>query len=271
MWLSMKGAQLKKLNRISKVLILAATSIFVAQTSYAQESSSFKLGADLYGTHSNLMPYKGYQDDLSATLYLQYKDFLVVPFVRYVDTNYYYLNEAGGNTAYTSDHRTAAGGGLDIRLLPYLKLRLISEYITNKLSSQSYSQDSYGLIYNQYIEVAGLEFNNYLESFYIPRASNSIDTFARVQLLKNYYVTRSNESSNALFPFVQVKAKINDDAVFGVSGQNASVGAGYKYFRKFNSDSSLALLLEGHSVIYQSRDFNGDWMQALAAIQFLYN
>jgi hypothetical protein len=100
--------------------------------------------------------------------------------------------------------------------------------------------------------------------------SEKIDTFFRVQALKSFYLTRSNESSNTLFPFVEVKGKYNDDAVFGVSGENANLGAGYKYFRKYDS-STFAFVLEAHSVFYQSQNFNGDWVQGLAAIQWLIN
>ena len=236
----------------------------------AADVSAVHFGTDVYASHTNLMPFKGYQEDLSAMVYAQYSDVPVLPFVRYVLSNYYYLNSTlPATTDYTSDQRTAAGVGVDLRINPYLRVRLLNEQVNNKLANQNFNQSSYGIIYNQYIDLQRFEINNYLESFYIPRISERLDTFFRIQALKSYYLSRSEDSSNVVYPLLQLKAKYNDDSIFGVSGHNISVGAGYKYFKKTAFDGLFSAVLEGHAVVYQSRDFNGDWFQALAAVQWL--
>lgn len=230
------------------------------------------ISTDVYAVQTNLMQYKGYQNDISATVYAQYADYQLLPFIRYVLTNYYYLIENGPNSNYTSDRRTAAGGGLDYKINNYFKLRYIVELIDNKLTKTNYQQESYGLIYNQYINSEYLEFNNYLESFLIPRVARSkLDTFARIQAMKTFYLSQSSAASNLLYPTIQIKAKFNDDANFGLSGQNASVGAGYKFYSLSAAKDSFAFVLEAHSVFFQSRDFKGDWFQVLAALQIGIN
>lgn len=229
----------------------------------------FNLRTDMYASYTHLMPYEGAQSDLSVTLYGEYNDNRLVPFVRGLLTNYHYKFPGAAN--YLDDNRSSAGLGVDFRILDSLRFRFIMESIHNDLANTTYGQDSYGFIYNQYIELPGFELNNYAESFYIPRvAKGSMDTFARVQVLKSYYFTRTPVSSHALYPFIQAKVKVNDDANFGLSGQNASVGAGYKFYAVNEVKSnSFSAVLEGHSVFYQSSDFNGEWFQVLAALQWL--
>lgn len=259
------------------ILVASGALIFSEPAGAKEENGSeINISTDLYMVQTNLMPYKGYQNDISATVYAQYADYQLLPFVRYVLTNYYYLNEyAAGpgpglslRTDYTSDRRDAAGGGLDYKFNNYLKFRFVVESINNKLSDTSYTQESYGLIYNQYLEYEYIEFSNYLEAFLIPRvSSDKIDTYFKMQALKSFYINRSVTSSNAVYPFVQAKLKINDDANFGVSGQTGSVGAGYRFYGVNATKDSFTFILESHSVFYQSENFNGDWSQFLAALQ----
>jgi hypothetical protein len=234
-------------------------------------ATQFHLGGDIYAVHTHLLPYKGTEDAIAGTLYFQFGDSKLVPFVRGTYSSYYYLNEAAGNTAYTSDNRSGLGIGLDFNLTSYLRIRVIEESIHNGLSGQSYDQFSYGLIYNQYIGLGFFDLNNYAEAFVIPRVSSGeVDTFARVQALIPIVHAQSGSSSHRVYPFVQAKAKVNDNDVFGVSGYNASVGAGYKWAKGFENKGQLAFLLEGHSLFYQSKDFNGDWNQILATLQYKY-
>lgn len=234
-----------------------------------QTTEKLKISGDFYAAGTNLMPYSGYQNDIITTVYALHQDYRIIPFVRYVITNYYYLIDLPvNNTISTSDRRTAVGLGLDYKYNNYLKFRFIFEAMENKLSNTSYNQESYGIIYNQYLEFRFFEINNYLESFLIPRVSSkTIDTFFKVQALKTYYINRSAMSSNAIYPFVQTKVKVNDDNNFGVSGQNFSFGPGYKYYGVNSLKDSFAFVLEAHSILYQSKDFNGDWMQLLAVLQ----
>lgn len=254
--------------------VFMATSILVTQPqcAWADEDIAGKINisADLYAVQANLMPYKGYQNDISTTVYAKYSDYRLMPIIRYLITNYYYLNELvpPNNTIYTSDRRTAVGAGLDYKFNDYLKFRYIVESIDNKLSKKSYTQESYGLIYNQYLEFKYVEFNNYLESFLIPRVSSkNLDTFFRIQALKTFYLNRTANSSNVIYPFVQTKVKVNDNVNFGVSGQNGSLGAGYRFYGVNDTKDSFAFVLEAHSVFCQSKDLNGDWSQVLAALQ----
>lgn len=254
--------------------IFIITSILSAQPQLARADAAvadkINISADLYAVQTNLMPYKGYQNDVSTTVYAQYSDYKLRPLIRYLITNYYYLTELvpPNNTAYTSDRRTAVGVGLDYKFNDYLKFRYIVESVDNKLSSSSYTQESYGVIYNQYLEFEYLELNNYLESFLIPRvSSNNLDTYFRIQALKTFDINRTANFSNVLYPFVQTKVKVNDNVNFGVSGQNGSVGAGYRFYGVNATKDSFAFVLEGHSIFHQSKNFNGDWAQLLAALQ----
>lgn len=224
---------------------------------------------DLYGVQTNLMPYDGYQNDLAPTAYFRFSDSNIIPFARYVVTNYYFLNSTfpPGNRVWTTDRRAALGIGLDYRYNDYLKFRLIIESIDNK-GRANYTQDSYGVIYNQYLGFTHFDLNNYLESFFIPRVSSkSVDTFFKSQALKPFDLSRTLTESNVVYPFVQVKVKINDDNNFGVTGQNLSVGPGYKYYSVNSQKDSFAVVVEAHSVLYQSKNFNGDWLQLMAAFQ----
>lgn len=257
-------------NRFSKIIFLLCLTVLGTNVK-ADEQSEIHFSGNIYGTHTNLMPYKGYQDDLSITASAQDSDFPLLVFARLLSTNYHYLIDTiPNNTAYTNDSRLAFGLGVDLKLNDYFTLRLISEQVKNKLYDQSYNQPSYGVIYNQYIGFGYFDLNNYLESFYIPRISSKVDTFFKVQALRSFYITQSNESSNVVYPTLQLKAKYNDDSVFGVSGQNISAGVGYKFYQVLDKDS-VSFLVEGHSILFQSHDFNGDWFQALAAIQWLIN
>lgn len=252
------------------LFLIFSFNIFITpQRSYALEG--LKLMTDIYASHTHLMPYKGYQDDISGTLYFQYQDQRLVPFVRALSTNFYY--QTADNTDFISDHRTSLGIGLDYKMFSYLKLRYIYESIHNKNSDTTSGQSGYGIIYNQYFDLAVFELNNYAESFYIPEVSTgSMDTFARLQALKSFYLLRSDRASHALYPFLQIKAKINDDANFGLSGQNASVGGGYKFYaHTTQTGGSFSAVIEGHSIIYQSEDFRGDWLQTFAALQWMIN
>lgn len=249
-------------------LTLSLTSVYA----HADDAASqFHLGGDIYAVHTHLLPYKGTEDAIAGTLYFRFGDSRLVPFVRGTYSSYYYLNEVGGNQAYTSDSRSGLGLGLDYNLTSYLRIRVIQESIYNRLSGESYDQFSYGLIYNQYFGLGFVDFNNYAEAFVIPRVSSGeVDTFARVQALVPFVVAQNGSSSHRVYPFVQAKAKINDNNLFGISGYNASAGAGYKWACDFDNKNQLALLLEGHSLFYQSKDFNSDWNQILATLQYTY-
>lgn len=233
------------------------------------KDENMEIGVDFYGSQTNLMSYDGNQNDFITTLYGRLPDSQFVPLLRYVVTNYYYLNRGTtNNLIWTSDRRTAVGLGVDYKFNNYLKFRFILENIDNKIPGTAYTQDSYGLIYNQYAEFEDFELNSYLESFFIPRVSRrTIDTFVKVQALKSYYISRSASASNVVFPFAQVKIKVNDDANFGISGQNLSIGPGYRYYTVNSKKDSFAFVAEIHSVLYQSKDLNGDWMQMQAAMQ----
>ena len=217
------------------------------------------------------MPYEGYQNDIITTLSARHVNSNFTPFLRYVVTNYYYLNRAvpPNNRLFTSDRRTAIGLGVDYKFNLFLKFRFLLESVANKMADKPYTQDSYGLIYNQYLEFKHFEINNYLESFYIPRVSRKNgDTFFKIQVLKSHYLNQSAIDSNVIFPFAQLKAKINDDNNFGVSGHNFSVGPGYRYYSVNSNKDNFAFVLELHSVLYQSRNLYGDWLQLQAAFQF---
>ncbi len=277
----MKMLNLGLFCNCSLVLIAAAVTS-LPQTTIAQQpvvsrafvvrdepKGNIEIGADFYVSQTNLMPYDGYQNDFITTLYGRLLDSQFVPLLRYVLTNYYYLNRGTtNNMIWSSDRRTAIGLGVDYKYNNFLKFRFILENIDNKISSTSYTQDSYGLIYNQYAEFEIFELNSYLESFFIPRVSRkTVDTFFKVQALKSLYISRSATASNVMFPFAQVKIKVNDDNNFGLSGQTLSIGPGYRHYSVNSKKDSFALLAEIHSVLYQSKDLNGDWLQMQAAMQ----
>lgn len=261
------------------ILRIAALSCFILCTGLAQcvyagygsGKQGFGFDADIFGSHNNLMPFKGYQDDLSATLFFSYDDSRFRPFLRSLTTNYYYVFPDYDN--HVTDYRTAHGFGFDYFLADYLRFRVIQEKIQNRLYDTKYVQHSYGFIYNQYLEFSQFDMNNYLESFYIPRFSeNSADSFFRMQILKPFYLSYDDRASNSFYPFAQFKSKINDDAIFGVYGSNASVGIGYKiYVSTEGGGHGFSAVFEANSVFYQSKNFDGDWVQALAALQWLVN
>lgn len=226
--------------------------------------------ADFFGSHSSLMQFKGYQDDLSASLYLQYRPFPLVPFLRFLTSQYYYTPQ--GATDSISDRRISAGGGFDLRFTDWLRFRAMTEQINDKVAATTRQQESYGLIYNQYLQMGWLESNGYAESFYIPKLSNEkLDTFASLTLFHTFYLNAAVNSSHSLFPFVAGRVRVNDDAIFGLSGSNATAGAGYKYYHTSGKDNNFAIVLTGHSLIYQSKDFDGDPTQVQAAIQWQTN
>lgn len=243
------------------------TRAFVVKDEPKEEN--IEIGVDFYASQTNLMPYDGYQNDFISTLYGRLQDSKFVPLFRYVISNYYYLNRGTtNNLIWTSDRRAAVGLGVDYKANNFLKFRFILENIDNKIPGTSYAQDSYGLIYNQYADFELFELNSYLESFFIPRVSRkTLDSFFKVQALKSFYFSRSTSTSNVVFPFAQIKVKVNDDANFGLSGQNFSVGPGYRYYTVNSKKDSFAFVAEIHSVLYQSKDLNGDWMQMQAALQ----
>lgn len=252
-----------------KTLLFAGLVLFVVNPSFASQT---KVSVDLYAVTSHLMPYKGTQSDLSATAYLKFGENVFRPFLRGVYTKYQYKNETAAVPVNIDDERRAAGGGLDINLNDYLRIRLLSEYITNKSANTQYSQESYGLIYNQYLSTGAFDINNYAEAFSIPRFSSSgFDAFVRIQLLKPFYFSTSEKHSNAIYPLLQYKTKVNDNAIFGVSGSQLSAGLGYKYYNKNWNSGTLAFLAEAHSVAYQSINYNGEWAQMLVALQYTYN
>lgn len=253
---------------ITLSLIISATSL----TAQAFDMDELKLSADLYASHSNLTTFKGYQDDASLTLKLKYTDFMLQPFAKVSTSHYYYLDERiANNTSYSSEHRNEWGLGLDLVLLPILKIRYIYEFGTNLVTSRNYQQDSFIIIYNQYIDFTAFQLNNYLESAIFPRLStNKFNTYARVQALKTYDLSRTIDTSHVVYPFLQVKFRDNEEELFGFSGHSESVGLGYKAYSKFSAETSGAFLLEGHSVVHQSENFNGDWLQVLAVIQLSY-
>lgn len=236
------------------------------------QSDNLRFNADVYAVHTHLLPYKGTEDTLALTLGFKYADFMA-PFIRGTTSQFYYLNELIplGNQSYTSDTRTAYGGGVDFVLLKSLRVRFIHEWIDNKNANTAYDQFSYGLIYNDYLSVGAFDLNNYAEAFSIPRVSSSEwDFFARIQALKSFDILKTHRSVQAVYPFVQLKVKENDNLLFGVSGQNASTGVGYKFIQDTSTLSQLSFILEGHTLLYQSRDFNSDWNQVLAALQYTY-
>ena len=261
-----------------KFIITSFAMLTLSFSSYAQsadpQNKGARLAVDLYAVHANIMPYKGYSNDLMATVHLKYNDWKLRPFVRYVYTDYHFLNTLPpGNTTYTDDTRKAGGIGLDYFFTDYFRARFIYEAIDFKLSNQNVNQESLGLIYNQMISLGSFVLNNYAEAFYIPRLSNdNFDNFLRVQALVPFDIYSDKlEFSNTLYPFAQVKIRANDNYVFGLSGSNMSLGLGYKFYDVLSNVSNFSLLLEGHAVVYQSSNLNGDWAQALLALQYLYN
>lgn len=246
------------------VAVLLLWGVFAAANQ--QNQKTVDLSVDIYGVQTNVMPYRGYQNDLSATLYFQINDYRLIPFLRILDTHYYYqlLNDE----FYTSDRRLASGGGLDYKFSENFKFRFLVENIDNKKADTHYTQESYGLIYNQFLNFNFIEMNNYIESFLIPRIdSRQMDTFLKIQFLKTFYLNQTANSSQVLYPLLQIKAKSNDNVNFGVSGQNGSVGAGYRFYFANETKDSAAFVLEAHSIFYQSEKLYGDWFQALAALQ----
>ena len=149
------------------------------------QQKGFNFTADFYGSHSSLMQFKGYQDDLSASLYLQFLPYRLVPFLRFLTSTYYYTPP--GATESISDRRVAVGGGFDYRFTDWLRFRAMTEEINDKVAARTRQQESYGLIYNQYLQLGWLEMNNYAEAFYIPKLSDDkLDTFASVTLFHTF-------------------------------------------------------------------------------------
>jgi hypothetical protein len=256
---------------ISRVIILLFASLvfFTVKPSLANKTI---VSIDIYAVKGHLMPYKGTQSDLSATLYLKLNEKSFRPFLRRVYTNYQYKNETNVLPITVDDERNTLGLGIDYIINDYLKIRFIKEDVVNKNANTKYLQDSYGLIYNQFISLGVVDLNNYLEAFNIPRFSpDSFDLFARIQVLKAFYLSNTEDDSNSLYPFIQYKIKSNDNAVFGVSGSQLTAGLGYKYYNKNWSNGTLAFLTEAHSVAYQSTFYNGEWAQILVALQYTYN
>lgn len=256
------------MNAVRAINILILISVFTySSCTFAQENQALHFSGDVYLSHDHIMQYKGQVNDLAVTVYAQHNDFFIKPFIRASASQYSFSSGA----AFSDHSRSSIGIGVDLIINKYLRIRLLDEQVYNGLTGMSYNQDSYGIIYNQYIGFDYIEFNNYLESFLIPRVSaGKMDTYLRVQALKSFYLKSDSEHSHAAYPFAQFKAKFNDDQNFGLSGNSVSTGIGYKYFIKFDDRNSLAFLLEGHSVVYQSKDFNGDWAQVFAAIQYRY-
>ena len=235
------------------------------------DTSDFRVAFDISGTRSGLTTYKGYSDDFSAYAKLKYKNWLAQPFARTTSNSYYYLDESiPGNNSFSRNERNAIGFGVDIFLNKYMRFRYLHDWINNKTSDSRYTQDSYLFVYNQYIDLEQIELNNYLESVIVPRYSNVVSTYLRIQALKTFYLARDIKYSHSFFPFAQLKLKNNDEEFFGKSGNLVSAGLGYKYYSIPNTQDSLTLLLEGHSVIHQSTNFHSDWFQILAVIQYLY-
>lgn len=254
-----------------KIILRPALCLLVlhslpAQAQTSESKTGLHLSADIYASHSSLMQYHGRQNDLLGTFHLGYSDFFIKPFLRASYTGY----DFSGDTTIADYNRSSVGVGLDAFVLPYLRLRLLTESVTSSDTNRTYQQDSYGVIYNQYLDVGFVELSNYLESFYIPRiSSEKIDTYLRVQVLKSFFLQSSEKQSHALFPFVQYKAKYNDEANFGLSGHVISAGGGYKFFSK-RGLHNVAFVVEGHSVLNQSRNFDGDWLQVFGAFQYFY-
>lgn len=229
-----------------------------------------KFDADIYAAHENMASHKGYQDDISSTFHLKYPDFSLAPFIRFSTSHYYYLNEdIPGTTAYATEHRSAAGVGLDYYVKPYLRLRYIYDNKTDNLKSITSQQESYIIIYNQYLEFENFHLNNYGEAAIIPRLSTKkFNSFLRSQVLKQFDINRTKDHSNVIYPFLQIKIKDNEEELFGASGNHASVGLGFKNYTRLDGRNTLAFLLQAHSLLYQTSKFNGDWMQILAVIQY---
>lgn len=248
------------------VLVLTYFINFQAGAAVNEEA---EMSFNAYASHVNLMQYKGYQDDLIATFDFKLYNSKIHPFARASLNQFSYL-PPGVSGDYISDQRISVGMGLDYFFTDVLRARLIIENINNKLSSTHYVQESYGLIYNQYFEFTHFQMNNYAEAFLIPRVSNkAIDTFARIQVLRTFYLHRTQTCFHALYPFAQFKTKFNDNSLFGVSGQSLSGGIGYKFYGTSGADQAdnFSALGEVHSVAYRSRDFNGDWIQFMVAVQ----
>lgn len=247
---------------------------FITLNSYSAQFDwdELKLSTDLYGSHTDLMTYKGYQNGLSATFKLKYPDFMLQPLAKVSTSHYYYLDERIlNNTSYSAEHRYAYGLGLDIIFTNYLKLRLLGEVVTNQVSNRTYQQDSIIVIYSQYLDYPAFQLNNYLEAAMLPRLStNKFNTYLRMQLLKTIDLNRTNEVSNSVYPFVQFRARDNEEQLFGASGFNTSAGVGYKHFSRHDGKRNFSFLIEAHSIMYQSKEFFSDWAQALAAIQYTF-
>jgi|GEM_PF-4194030 len=256
-----------------RLLGLIVFIISMSKISYAQgvDTSDLRVAVDMSGTHSDLTTYKGYSDDFSAYVKFKYKDWFVQPFLKASSGSYYYLDERiVGNTSYSRNEKNGIGFGVDIFLNKYIRFRYLHDWFNNKTDQTNYEQDTYLLIYNQYLDLQAFEVNNYLESVIVPRYSMKASTYLKTQALKSYYIARDPEYSHTLYPFAQLKLKNNDEEFFGKSGTLVSVGLGYKYYSKPQVQSTLAFLLEGHSVVHQSIDFNSDWFQILAVLQYTF-
>lgn len=265
--------QSRKMSIFSCLLGLLLGSLF-SSGAHAFDYDELKFSADVYGAHTHLVTYKGYQDDINVAFRLKYPDFRLQPFVRYSDSHYYFLNESiPGNTDYSTEYRTSLGAGLDLFLImPYLRIRYIAENITNKITDTKSDREAYILIYNQYIDLEAFQLNNYLESSVVPKLSTEkLNTYFRIQALKTIDLSRTVDSSNVIFPFIQVKARDNEELLFGASGNQGSVGLGFKNYTRISSKSNIAFLLEANTLLYQSREFNADWNQLLAVVQYNYN
>ncbi len=105
-------------------IFLLALSLTGVHAHADNAASQFHLGGDIYAVHNHLLPYKGTEDAIAGTLYLHFGESRLVPFVRGTYSGYYYLNELGGNQAYTSDNRSGFGIGLDYNITSYLRVRL---------------------------------------------------------------------------------------------------------------------------------------------------
>ncbi len=258
------------MSNLIKILLLTLALAGVNARADDGESQLY-LSGDVYAVRTHLMPYKGTEDGIAGTLYLHFSDALLVPFLRGTYSSYFYLNEAGGNKVFTSDKRSGLGLGVDYNLTNYLRIRFVEETVVNGVTGQSFDQFSYGVIYNHYIGLGFIDLNNYAEAFVIPRVSTrAVDTFARIQALIPFVVAQTGSASHRVYPFVQGKAKLNDNNLFGVTGQNASSGLGYKWVQNFEGMGQMAFLFEGHALLYQSKNFNGDWNQILATLQYTY-
>lgn len=233
-------------------------SILILSISAKSEEKSAHFLTQLYSSQSHILQHSGTQQEATATLWYKQSDFKLQPFLR-----------SSWSHGTGLELRHGIGLGADYLLHDTLRLRAQYELLQSDLTGYS-KRDSYGLIYNDYLDLKYFELNMYIETFYMPLISKqSLDSFFKIQAIKGFYFLRETNYTQSLYTFAQVKAKENDERNFGLSGQQLSAGVGYKYFN-VNSSHKFSFLVEAAFLAYQSKNFSGDWLQIFAALQYNY-